>query len=92
MSSSGLTRGSLYGILDLGILEFPRDKKLIGILVFRNSRFRNSRIPRFKAILAKRCCCAKSLRCAGADRTDLHQAVRRILVVLQELSLYVLLV
>ena len=32
MSSSGLTRGSLYGILNLGILEFPRDKKLIGIL------------------------------------------------------------
>ena len=43
MSSWGLTRGSLYGILDLGILEFPRDKKLIGILDLGILEFLNLR-------------------------------------------------
>ena len=42
MSSSGLTRGSLYGILDLEILEFLGNFVgilVLGILDYRNSRF-----------------------------------------------------
>ena len=42
MSSLGLTRGSLYGILDLEILEFLGN--FVGILVLGILDYRNSRI------------------------------------------------